>query len=47
MTRVAGDVGTFGETVVFLRYFSDILDPRQRGKVVYPLDEVLLFCLLA
>ncbi len=22
-------------------------DPRQRGKVVYPLDEVLLLCLLA
>ncbi len=31
----------------FLDYFKDLPDPRQRGKVVYPLDEVLLLCLLA
>jgi len=37
----------FDETVVFLRYFEDLPDPRQRGKVLYPLDEVLLLCLLA
>jgi len=30
-----------------LSYFKDLPDPRQRGKVVYPLDEVLLLCLLA
>jgi predicted transposase YbfD/YdcC len=36
-----------GEAVVFLSYFKDLPDPRQRGKIVYPLDEVLLLCLLA
>src|SRR3954465_15284132 len=39
--------GAFGEAVVFLRYFVDLPDPRQRGKVIYPLDEVLLLSLLA
>jgi predicted transposase YbfD/YdcC len=43
----AGDGGAFDETVVFLRYFKGLPDPRQRGKVIYPLDEVLLLCLLA
>jgi hypothetical protein len=33
--------------VVFLDYFSDLPDPRQLIKVVYPLDEVLLLSLLA
>jgi predicted transposase YbfD/YdcC len=42
-----GDCGAFGEAVVFLRYFTDLPDPRQRGKVMYPLEEVLLLCLLA
>lgn len=41
------DTGALGETVVFLRYFNDLPDPRQRGKVTYPLNEVLLLCLLA
>ena len=40
------DRGAFGEAVAFLRHFSDLPDPRQRGKVTYPLDEVLLLCLL-
>jgi predicted transposase YbfD/YdcC len=35
------------ETIVFLSYFNDLSDPRQRGKVMYPLSEVLLLCLLA
>lgn len=35
------------EAVVFLRHFEGLPDPRQRAKVVYPLDEVLLLCLLA
>lgn len=35
------------EGLVFLEYFRDLPDPRQAGKVVYPLDEVLLLCLLA
>jgi len=42
-----GDGSAVGETVVFLDYFRDMPDARQRGKVVYPLDEVLLLCLLA
>lgn len=39
--------GAFEEAVVFLDHFEGLPDPRQRGKVVYPLDEVLLLCLLA
>jgi predicted transposase YbfD/YdcC len=39
--------GGLGEAVVFLEYFRDIPDHRQPGKVVYPLDEVLLLSLLA
>jgi len=35
------------ETVVFLNYFKDLHDPRQQGKVCYPLEEILLLCLLA
>ena len=37
----------FGETVVFLSHFKDLQDPRQQAKVAYPLDEILLLCLLA
>src|ERR1700688_2563430 len=47
MDGVATDCEAFGEAVVFLRYFKDMPDPRQRGKVTYPLEEVLLLCLLA
>lgn len=39
--------GAIGEGVVFLEYFGDLPDPRQAGKVVYPLEEILLLCLLA
>ena len=39
--------GAIGEGVVFLEHFRDLRDPRQAGKVVYPLDEILLLCLLA
>jgi predicted transposase YbfD/YdcC len=35
------------EVVVFLRYFNDLPDFRQRSKIMYPLSEVLLLCLLA
>lgn len=35
------------ESVVFLDHFSDLPDPRQLGKVVYPLGEILLLTLLA
>ena len=41
------DCSPLGEAVVFLSYFKELPDPRQRGKIVYPLDEVLLLCLLA
>jgi predicted transposase YbfD/YdcC len=37
----------FDETIVFLSFFKDLHDPRQPGKVSYPLDEILLLCLLA
>ena len=47
MARPSGDSGAFSEAVVFLDYFKDLPDPRQLGKVIYPLDEVLLLCLLA
>jgi predicted transposase YbfD/YdcC len=30
----------------FLSHVKDLHDPRQQGKVTYPLDEVLLLCLL-
>jgi len=42
-----GECGALSEAVVFLDYFTDLPDPRQQGKVVYPLGEVLLLCLLA
>jgi hypothetical protein len=29
------------------RFFTDFPDPRQPGKVIYPLEEVFLLCLLA
>jgi predicted transposase YbfD/YdcC len=41
------DVGAVEETVVFLEHFRDLPDVRQPSKVIYPLDEVLLLCLLA
>src|SRR5712692_7179744 len=39
--------GAHSEALVFLECFADFPDPRQRGKVIYPLEEVLLLCLLA
>ena len=47
MDGFAVGCGAPDEAVVFLRSFRGVADPRQRGKVVYPLDEVLLLCLLA
>jgi hypothetical protein len=47
MDGVTEDRGAFGEAVVFLSHFKDLPDHRQRGKVMYPLDEVLLLALLA
>src|SRR5579864_1455227 len=47
MKGVAAALGAIGEAVAFLSHFKDLPDPRQRGKVTYPLEEVLLLCLLA
>jgi predicted transposase YbfD/YdcC len=47
MDGAAADCAAFAEAVVFLSHFKDLTDPRQPGKVTYPLDEVLLLCLLA
>ncbi len=47
MDGVCADGGAVAETVVFLSFFKDLPDPRQKGKVIYPLAEVLLLCLLA
>ena len=46
MDGATTDCGAFDETVVVLSHFKDLRDPRQQGKVAYPLDEVLLLCLL-
>jgi len=42
MDCVATDDGAVLEAVAFLSFFKDLPDPRQPGKVTYPLDEVLL-----
>jgi predicted transposase YbfD/YdcC len=47
MDGVAANCEAFAEAVVFLKYCRDMPDPRQCGKVTYPLDEVLLLCLFA
>jgi predicted transposase YbfD/YdcC len=47
MDGATTDCAAFDETVVFLRHFNDLDDPRQQSKVTYPLDEILLLCLLA
>src|ERR1700682_1864626 len=47
MEQAAAEFEAIGEATVFLGYFKDLPDPRQRGKVIYPLAEVLLLCLLA
>ena len=39
--------GAFDEAIVFPDYFEGLPDPRQRARVIDPLDEVLLPCLLA
>src|ERR1700739_4367571 len=39
--------GAQSEALVFLSFFGDLPDPRQPGKVIYPLQEILLLSLLA
>ena len=38
---------SYDQVVEWLEHFEPLDDPRQSGKVWYPLDEVLLLCLLA
>src|SRR5450755_414988 len=47
MEGVAEEFEAKAEAIVFLDHFRELPDPRQRGKVLYPLDEILLLCLLA
>ena len=47
MEDPAADDEALCETVVFLNHFKDLQGPRPRGKVMYPLDEILLLTLLA
>ena len=47
MAGMTADCAAFEETVVFLGHFKDLEDPRQQGKVDYPLEEILILCLLA
>ena len=47
MEQAATGFEAFCEAICFLNYFKDLPDRRQRGKVVYPLEEILLLCLLA
>ena len=45
MTEGDAAAGAVKETTVFLSHFEDLQDYRQKGKVAYPLDEVLLLLL--
>ena len=47
MTEADAALGAVKETTVFLSYFKDLPDYRQKGKVAYPLEEVLLLLLAA
>jgi predicted transposase YbfD/YdcC len=47
MDENGSDCGALAETMVFLQYFNEMPDERQPGKVMYPLDEILLLSLLA
>jgi predicted transposase YbfD/YdcC len=47
MGDVATESGALGEAIVFLDHFQDLPDPRQQGKALYPLNEVLLLSLIA
>ena len=47
MTEGDATAGALQETTVFLSHFKDLPDYRQKGKVAYPLEEVLLLLLAA
>jgi hypothetical protein len=44
MNGGAPDGEALVETIVVMQYFSELPDPRQSDKVMYPLPEVLLLC---
>jgi DDE_Tnp_1-associated len=47
VTEEDGAAGAVRETTVFLSHFTALPDYRQRGKIAYRLDEVLLVMLAA
>ena len=47
MTEGDAAAGAVRETTVFLSYFEALPDYRRKGKVAYPLEEVLLLLLAA
>jgi hypothetical protein len=47
MAELAGAFAAHLEAIVFLNHFRDLPDLRQPDKVINPLEEVLLLCLLA
>jgi len=47
VTEGGAAAGAVRETTVFLSHFEALADYRQRGKIAYPLDEVLLVMLAA
>jgi hypothetical protein len=42
---MAGGMVEVAQSVAFLDYFSDLADPRQAGKALYPLDEIMFMLL--
>lgn len=47
MDELAENFAAAAETPCFLQFSKDMPDRRQAGKVIYPLEEILLLCLLA
>src|ERR1700737_4702331 len=47
MEKAPSEAGEIRESVFFLSSFKVIPDHWQQGKVLYPLEEVVLLCLLA
>ena len=44
--RFAAELWAISEVIIFLNGLEDLAAPREPGKVVYSLHEVLLICLL-
>jgi hypothetical protein len=47
MEDTTTDCAAFGETVIFLSDLEGLKHPRRQDKVIYPLDEIFLLCLVA